>query len=149
MKRYIQIIWDNLVIKTFNYKGRTNADEYLICTVFWWIVFILLFPFMIIEDLPEFLFKIFTIEAVLLLYLQIVPFTSLRVRRLHDVGKSGYFLIALYFLILVFGIGFFLMRSTMYDESIAAEEEKDETKKIEEEKCDEIEEISSIEDVEL
>jgi uncharacterized membrane protein YhaH (DUF805 family) len=145
MKRYIQIIWDNLFLKTFNYKGRTNADEYLICTVFWWIIFILAFPAIAIESSPEFLKTISAILGMFALYLQIVPFTSLRVRRLHDTGKDGSFLIAIYFLIFVFGIGFFLMRSTMYDESIA----DDKTPKIDEEKNDEIEEISSIEDVEL
>lgn len=120
MKRYLQIVWNNLFLKTFDYKGRTNRSDYITCTVFWWILFLLSIPCFVLTDFGyDFLEVIGGIFGAIALYLQLIPFTSLRVRRLHDIGERGSKLIIIYLVLLIapLGLGFIWMWSHMYEKS--------------------------------
>ena len=97
MKRYWQIIWDNLFVKTFNYKEKTSRKEFIICNIFWWICFLIPFSLCCIE---EDICIIFIPHFILLIYLRIIPFQALRVRRLHDIGEAGSRLIWIYLITL-------------------------------------------------
>ena len=96
MKLYLQIVWENLFLKTFDFKGRTNCSAYITCTIFWWIIFLLSIPCFALMDFGyDFLGIIAGVLSAIALYLQLIPFTSLRVRRLHDIGERGSKLILL------------------------------------------------------
>lgn len=122
MKRYLQIVWENLFLKTFDFKGRTNCSAYITCTIFWWILFLLSIPCFALMDFGyDFLGIIAGVLSAIALYLQLIPFTSLRVRRLHDIGERGSKLIIIYLVVLIapFGLGFIWMWSHMYEKSAA------------------------------
>lgn len=122
MKRYLQIVWENLFLKTFDFKGRTNCSAYITCTIFWWIIFLLSIPCFVLMDFGyDFLGIIAGVLSAIALYLQLIPFTSLRVRRLHDIGERGSKLIIIYLVVLIapLGLGFIWMWSHMYEKSAA------------------------------
>ena len=86
----------NVFRHTFDYKGKTNREE---AVVFWYIYGF----FMLIAYLIDMHFQIknhmVTIIYNLLLFL---PSLSLAVRRLHDAGKSGWWIVAPLLVLLLF-----------------------------------------------
>lgn len=152
MKRYFQIVWDNLFLKTFDYKGRTNCSDYITCTIFWWILFLLCIPCFVLMDFGyDFLEVIGGILGAIALYLQLIPFTSLRVRRLHDIGDRGSKLIIIYLVVLIapLGLGFIWMWSHMYEKSAADFSQKIDTPVKDNSQSDCKSDTFEVEDVEL
>ena len=107
MRQRLQIVWDNLFRKTFDFKGRTNCSDFQTCRRFC-VILIALSVLCCSMGYFEiyFIVVIGVILGIFTLYLQLIPFTSLRVRRLHDIGEPGSKLIILYivaFIIPVWG----------------------------------------------
>lgn len=127
MKRYLLIIWENLFLKTFDYKGKSNREEFIICNVFWWIFLgISVLICISISDAADsdFVEVLSLIPVFVLILIRIIPFTSLRVRRLHDIGESGSKLIFIYLVALIapIGLGFIWLMSHMYEKTLVTDE---------------------------
>ena len=125
MKRYLYIVWENIVLKTFNYKGKSNREEFIVCNIFWWI-FLGLSALIGTSNLAresEFVEAIGTIILAVIIYLRVIPFTSLRVRRLHDIGETGSKLIILYIVAFIapVGLGFIWLASHMYEKTLVTD----------------------------
>ena len=99
----------------------------------------------------DFLGVIGGILVAIALYLRLIPFTSLRVRRLHDIGESGSKLIIIYIVVLIapFGLGFIWMLSYMYEKSEADFSQKIDTPVKDGSQSDCKNDTIEVEDVEL
>lgn len=87
---YYKLFWQ----RAFNFTGRSRRKEYWAATLFNSIfIFILFFIFLaigfIINDYS--IFVIFYFIYVIFILIIAIPNFSLCIRRLHDVGKSGWF----------------------------------------------------------
>ena len=92
MKWYLKVVKDNYA----NFKGRASREEY-------WMFFLFNFIFLIALSFIEvFLFGLYSSILSNIYYLAVlVPSIAVAVRRMHDTGKSGWFLlIPIYNLIL-------------------------------------------------
>ncbi len=81
--------WFIKVLKQYaDFKGRARRKEYWMFFLFWLIIYYALFFIPILLELPElsFLGMIFYLGT-------LVPLLAVGVRRMHDVGKSGWFLL--------------------------------------------------------
>ena len=121
MREIWNAIWRNLFVKTFNYRGRTSRKEYFICSIFWWLLFAV--DMMLIFGIKDCHAVEFCVRMVCL-YLQVIPFTALRVRRMHDIGKTGWALVWPYAIIVVSSssltfllAGYLFLARYMYDKS--------------------------------
>jgi len=92
MKWYLKVVKDNYA----NFKGRASREEYWMFVLF---NFIFLIALSFIEG---FLFGLYSSILSNIYYLAVlVPTIAVAVRRMHDTGKSGWFiLIPIYNLIL-------------------------------------------------
>ena len=92
MKWYLKVVKDNYA----NFKGRASREEYWMFVLF---NFIFLIALSFIEGL---LFGLYSSILSNIYYLAVlVPTIAVAVRRMHDTGKSGWFLlIPIYNLIL-------------------------------------------------
>lgn len=92
MKEYF-LMWQN----AFNFQGRSRRREY-------WIPILVNFIIGLVFTILIYATKFYIFSAIYYLYiiLGIIPGLSLGVRRLHDVGKSGWFYLIL--LIPFFGV---------------------------------------------
>ena len=99
----------------------------------------------------DFLEVIGGILGAIALYLQLIPFTSLRVRRLHDIGDRGSKLIIIYLVVLIapLGLGFIWMWSHMYEKSAADFSQKIDTPVKDNSQSDCKSDTFEVEDVEL
>ena len=92
MKKLLLVLWENMVLKMFKYKGRASRKEYFICSVFAWLIlsawFICSNEFGQSPTIAN--YTKCMIVAMVWLFIQFVPLTALRVRRMHDIGKSGW-----------------------------------------------------------
>lgn len=73
-------------VNYLNFNGRSTRREYWMFTLFFYIIFILLCALSLIHD-------DLIILAFIYLAISIIPNLSISVRRLHDVNKSGWFLL--------------------------------------------------------
>ena len=92
MKWYLKVVKDNYA----NFKGRASREEY-------WMFVLFNFIFIIALSFIEvFLFGLYSSILSNIYYLAVlVPTIAVGVRRMHDTGKSGWFLlIPIYNLIL-------------------------------------------------
>lgn len=92
MKWYLKVVKDNYA----NFKGRASREEY-------WMFFLFNFIFVIaITFIEGFLFGLYSsILSNIYTLAILVPSIAVGVRRMHDTGKSGWFLlIPIYNLIL-------------------------------------------------
>ena len=92
MKWYLKVVKDNYA----NFKGRASREEY-------WMFVLFNFIFLIALSFIEvFLFGLYSSILSNIYYLAVlVPTIAVGVRRMHDTGKSGWFLlIPIYNLIL-------------------------------------------------
>ena len=147
MRRFLQIVWDNLFIKTFDFKGRTNRSDFQTCRSFSGILIFLSILFCVFGYFEiEFIVIIGVILGFFAFYLQLIPFTSLRVRRLHDIGEPGSTLIMLYIAALIIpGLGCLWLMSHMDKESLVC----DKSESTDNPQATSIETNIEIEDVEL
>lgn len=122
MKEYLNILWQNLFVKTFDYKGRTNRREFIICNIFWCLLFTIA-AIVGTSDAHRNSDSIKIVNSIylgLLIYLRAIPFIALRVRRLHDIGEKGTKLILLFIVAFIapIGLGFIWLMAHMYDKSV-------------------------------
>jgi uncharacterized membrane protein YhaH (DUF805 family) len=92
MKWYLKVVKDNYA----NFKGRASREEY-------WMFFLFNFIFVIaITFIEGFLFGLYSsILSNIYTLAILVPSIAVGIRRMHDTGKSGWFLlIPIYNLIL-------------------------------------------------
>ena len=84
MKWYLKVVKDNYA----NFKGRASREEY-------WMFVLFNFIFLIALSLIEgFLFGLYSSILSNIYYLAVlVPSIAVGVRRMHDTGKSGWFLL--------------------------------------------------------
>ena len=85
IKNFVSIFIDSITKKAFTLKGRSGKKEYLIFTVFQFLVFI---PLLIIEKKYGRTSVLDTI-AIISVIIYLIPYTSLTIRRLHDCGLKG------------------------------------------------------------
>lgn len=76
---YLQLIW-MFFRRCTDFRGRSTRWE------FWWTYLFILLVTILLADLLT--------ACLVWLAVMVVPFTALGVRRLHDVGKSGWWLLA-------------------------------------------------------
>ena len=86
--------------KYFDFKGRASQEEF-------WIFFVLNLLILLLWMISEGLLGINLMSLYLLII--IIPTTSVAVRRLHDVGKSGFYLFWIIFPV----VGWFLVLFTL------------------------------------
>jgi uncharacterized membrane protein YhaH (DUF805 family) len=80
MNHYLNV-WKNFA----NFKGRATRSEYWLFVLFNAIIFIILSQISLLIDFPY---------LSIIYYLAIlIPTLAVGVRRMHDVGKSGWFLL--------------------------------------------------------
>ena len=85
----------NFYLKSFQFKGRATRAE------FWWIQL-----YQLLVLLFVFIYMCYSVEAgsitlAIFTLVNIIPLISLQVRRFHDIGQSGFTLLA------IFGINLF------------------------------------------
>lgn len=91
-------MWKN----TFNYQGIASRKDYWLAILSYYIIYIILLtPTFLIDKNNENTLLLSAIPAYLYLFIGILPILSLTTRRLHDIGKSGWWQL----LILVPAIG--------------------------------------------
>lgn len=84
------------VKKAFVYQGRASRCEFWTYTIAAWVVsFALAVVTLIFGAIADFLAVIFSAIYLLAVIAMIIPAISLSVRRLHDVGLSGFWLLYL------------------------------------------------------
>ena len=104
MEWYLKVMRDNYA----NFNGRARRKEYWMFTLFVSLIFFAVFSlsiaamFLIDEEAG---FILFLIVTVLFYFIHLVPAIAVTVRRLHDVGKSGWF----YLLALIPYVGGFII----------------------------------------
>jgi len=120
MMDFVDALRSVFLIKPFDFSGRASRSEY------WWsylgyMMFVTVFQIAmaIIMVIPALLFPETPIISVIVLLVAVIPvlvhisipLLSLSIRRLHDVGYSGWWLLLILIplLNLVFGIGFFVL----------------------------------------
>lgn len=86
----------NVFLHTFDYKGKTNREDAL---VYGYIYSFFMLIACLIDILCHNKYLIVTMIYILLLFL---PSLSLSIRRLHDAGKSGWWLLLPFLVILFF-----------------------------------------------
>ena len=80
--------------KTFTFRSRASQKEYLIFTMFEFLIFIpYFFWFKYYSDKPTFVNIIILIIFFLIIFIYIISVSSLTIRRLHDCGLSGWWYI--------------------------------------------------------
>mgnify|MGYP001373636385 FL=1 len=107
--------------KYFDFKGRATRSEFWIFVIFYWLFLIAsilifyslefyyislgkslivtdIYDTQIMKEYDENFEIAFTIVILLPVIFFIIPYTSLAVRRLHDIGKSGYYAIIIFLL---------------------------------------------------
>ena len=110
--------------KYFDFKGRASRSEFWILLILYWllsIAFVLIFISLelyyislgkslivtdiydtqIMKEYEENFDIAFTMVMLLPVIFFIIPYTSVLVRRLHDIGKTGYYAIIIFLLYLV------------------------------------------------
>ena len=88
--------------RTFDFRTRSSRSE------FWYVFLAQILFFLLIEFIPSFLFLDLLVSAINILIF--LPQTSLTVRRFHDVGLSGWW-------VLCFPLIFLIMGATVYFDS--------------------------------
>ena len=99
------------VLKNFaNFKGRARRKEYWMFGLFYYLIFLLMFFLdnMLGITLDGIGYGLLSIGYLLLMF---VPSLSVLVRRLHDVGKSGWWMLIL-FVPIIGGIWLFILLVT-------------------------------------
>ena len=78
-----------------NVSGRARRKEYWMFTLFYFILFIGLFIVLFILDslLGETDFNSGAIILIIFLFVHFIPSLAVTIRRLHDTGKSGWYLL--------------------------------------------------------
>tara|TARA_Y100001936_G_C16022039_1_gene640080 strand:+ start:302 stop:676 length:375 start_codon:yes stop_codon:yes gene_type:complete len=91
MKWYLKVMRDNYA----NVSGRARRKEYWMFTLFYFILFIGLFIVLFILDslLGETDFNSGAIILIIFLFVHFIPSLAVTIRRLHDTGKSGWYLL--------------------------------------------------------
>jgi len=107
--------------KYFDFKGRATRSEFWIFVIFYWLFLIAsilifyslelyyislgkslivtdIYDTQIMKEYDENFEIAFAIVILLPVIFFIIPYTSLAVRRLHDIGKSGYYAIIIFLL---------------------------------------------------
>ena len=98
-KNFIIIFLNSLFKNIFNFKGRSTKKEYLVFTIFEFLIFT---PLLILEKKYG-RTDLLTIILVLCLLIYFIPYTSLTIRRLHDLNLKGWwFLLSLIFSPVIF-----------------------------------------------
>ena len=89
MMRVSDAIWNCLVNNYANFEGRASRSEYgwVVLSVFLFVLGIFMFLGYIDAS-----FEAIILPILLLQLLVLIPFISLCVRRLHDLGMSGWFM---------------------------------------------------------
>ena len=99
--------WFLLPFKKYaDFSGRSRRKEYWMFYLFNIIIFFVLYLMIVLDKAKEFDISLFYVYGILI----IIPFIAVTVRRLHDVGKSGWF--ALICLIPLGGIWIFILLCT-------------------------------------
>lgn len=82
---YYKLFWQ----RAFNFTGRSRRKEYWAATLFNSIFIFIFLASIFIED--HSISKILYFLYVIFILITVIPNFSLCIRRLHDVGKSGWF----------------------------------------------------------
>lgn len=82
---YYKLFWQ----RAFNFTGRSRRKEYWAATLFNSIFIFIFLASIFIED--HSISKIFSFLYGIFILITVIPNLSLCIRRLHDVGKSGWF----------------------------------------------------------
>ena len=90
MEWYLKVMRDNYA----NFNGRARRKEYWMFTLFFSLIFfsvlsLALAAILLIDEEAGFI--LFLIVTMLLYFIHLVPAIAVTVRRLHDIGKSGWF----------------------------------------------------------
>ena len=92
MKWYLKVMRDNYA----NYSGRARREEYWMFTLFYFIFFIGLFVFLSIlgallgDDIGV---NSGVLILLIFIFAHFIPSLAVTIRRLHDTGKSGWYLL--------------------------------------------------------
>tara|TARA_B100000925_G_scaffold235760_1_gene184413 strand:+ start:668 stop:1045 length:378 start_codon:yes stop_codon:yes gene_type:complete len=92
MKWYLKVMRDNYA----NFSGRARREEYWMFTLFYFILFIGLF--VVISILGALLgddigINLGVIILIIFIFAHFIPSLAVTIRRLHDTGKSGWYLL--------------------------------------------------------
>ena len=80
--------------KAFDFKGRATRAEYWWWTLFYWIVsFAVMMPGMLLCEIDSDLIMVAIIPMLIVYVVGLLPSLSLLVRRLHDTGRSAWWLL--------------------------------------------------------
>lgn len=79
MEWYLKVVKDNYA----NFKGRARRKEY-------WMFFLFNMLFVFVTAVIDFVLGIFPLMYVIYLLAVLIPSLAVFVRRLHDIGKSGW-----------------------------------------------------------
>lgn len=86
IKAYLKM-WKN----TFNYGGISSRKDFWLAILLYYIIYlILIIPIFLIDETNETVLILASIPAYAYLFIGIFPTISLTTRRLHDIGKSGW-----------------------------------------------------------
>tara|TARA_B100001778_G_C18269241_1_gene485820 strand:+ start:194 stop:568 length:375 start_codon:yes stop_codon:yes gene_type:complete len=91
MKWYLKVMRDNYA----NFSGRARREEYWMFNLFYFIFFIGLFVVIFILDalLGATGINLGAIILVIFIFAHFIPSLAVTIRRLHDTGKSGWYLL--------------------------------------------------------
>lgn len=90
MEWYLRVVKDNYA----NFNGRARRKEY-------WLFFLINMLFAIVTVIIDFILGTFLLIYAIYVLALIIPSIAVTIRRLHDIGKSGWW----YFILLVPFIG--------------------------------------------
>lgn len=76
-----------------NFNGRARRREYWGFTLFWYIIYIVVYAAILLSAGDMKLMTGAAILGILFCLATIIPSLAVSVRRLHDVGKSGWFIL--------------------------------------------------------
>lgn len=86
---FFEAIKTVMVDKYATFSGRATRSEYWYSVLFYYLLFLPVIFLGKIIDSPEFIIVLFSVLSLILL----VPSLAVCIRRLHDTGKSGWWLL--------------------------------------------------------
>jgi uncharacterized membrane protein YhaH (DUF805 family) len=91
IRKFIDIFFNTITKKIFQFKDRSNRKEFFIFSIFEIFIFFSLYIYLSkVNGIPKILDVLILILGFLFIFIHFFASMSLTVRRLHDCGLSGW-----------------------------------------------------------